>query len=83
MEPEHPGWYRDPKSPGGRRYWDGNEWVDIDPVAGGHSEPRPVTEAPRLISQRRSSDEVVAAAEPASEEAEDSVSPGEAEPLAD
>jgi hypothetical protein len=82
MEPDHPGWYRDPKSPGGRRYWDGQAWVDIDQVVGGNSEPRPVAEAFRLVSQRRSSEEV-AAADLAAEEAEDSVSPGEAEPLPD
>jgi hypothetical protein len=54
MEPPTPGWYFDPKSPGGRRYWDGHAWVDVDAVVDGSPDHSPVTSAPRLIAQRRS-----------------------------
>jgi hypothetical protein len=53
MEPSPPGWYRDPHSPGGRRYWDGQAWVDVDAVMDDQTGPGPVTTGPRLISQRR------------------------------
>jgi len=53
MEPPSPGWYRDPKRPGGRRYWDGHAWVDVDGVSDAPPDPSPVTSAPRLIAQRR------------------------------
>jgi len=54
MEPHQPGWYRDPRRPGGRRYWDGHAWVDVDGVTDSEPEPSPVAAAPRLIAQRRS-----------------------------
>ncbi len=54
MEPDQPGWYRDPKRPGGRRYWDGHAWVDVDGVAGGPADPGQVHAGPRLIAQRQS-----------------------------
>jgi hypothetical protein len=60
MEPSPPGWYRDPHSPGGRRYWDGQHWVDVDAVLDGQPEPGPVTRTgPRLISQRSGEQEQV------------------------
>jgi hypothetical protein len=61
MEPSPPGWYRDPHSPGGRRYWDGQTWVDVDAVLEARAEPGPVaTTGPRLISQRRAEPEPAA-----------------------
>ena len=54
MEPPEPGWYRDPKRPGGRRYWDGHAWVDVDGVTDGPPDHSPVHTGPRLIAQRRS-----------------------------
>jgi hypothetical protein len=63
MEPSPPGWYRDPHAPGGRRYWDGQSWVDVDAVLDGQAEPGPVaTTGPRLVSQRRGEQEDSAAA---------------------
>jgi hypothetical protein len=53
MEPAPPGWYRDPRRPGGRRYWDGHDWVDVAGVLGGQPGPEPVAVGPRLVSQRR------------------------------
>jgi hypothetical protein len=58
MEPSPPGWYRDPKAPGGRRYWDGHSWVDVDGVLDGHPEPGPVPPGLRIVSQRRAEHEV-------------------------
>ena len=64
MEPSPPGWYRDPHSPGGRRYWDGQSWVDVDAVLDAHTVPGPVaTTGPRLISQRRAEPESATAPE--------------------
>jgi hypothetical protein len=66
MEPSPPGWYRDPHSPGGRRYWDGQSWVDVDAVLDAHTVPGPVaTAGPRLISQRRAEPESATASEAA------------------
>jgi hypothetical protein len=53
MDPAPPGWYRDPRRPGGRRYWDGRAWVNVDSVVDGSPDPGPVATGPRLISQRR------------------------------
>jgi hypothetical protein len=64
MEPHQPGWYRDPKRPGGRRYWDGHAWVDVDGVTDAAPESSPVAAAtPRLISQRRNGGDDEARAE--------------------
>jgi hypothetical protein len=63
MEPSPPGWYRDPKRPGGRRYWDGQDWVDVDGVLDSHTGPRPPAAGPRLISQRQADQEDRVAAE--------------------
>ena len=82
MEPDQPGWYRDPKRPGGRRYWDGHAWVDVDGVSDGPTESRPVQAGPRLIAQRRSSweDELPA---PTSAQPEEIVDDEDAESQAD
>src|SRR4051812_24568651 len=62
MESSPPGWYRDPHAPGGRRYWDGQSWVDVDAVLEGQPAPGPVaTTRPRLVSQRRGEQEESAA----------------------
>jgi hypothetical protein len=63
MEPSPPGWYRDPKAPGGRRYWDGHSWVDVDGVLDGHPEPGPVPSGLRIVSQRRAEPEAPPAPE--------------------
>ena len=63
MEPSPPGWYRDPKRPGGRRYWDGHSWVDVDGVVDGHPEPGPVATGPQIVSQRRGEHEAPPAPE--------------------
>ncbi len=44
------------------RYWDGHAWVDVDQVVEGHPEQsqpeqRSAPVGPRLVSQRRSSDD--------------------------
>jgi len=63
MEPSPPGWYRDPKAPGGRRYWDGHSWVDVDGVVDGRPESGPPSSGLRIISQRRAEHEAPAAPE--------------------
>jgi hypothetical protein len=61
MESSPPGWYRDPHAPGGRRYWDGQSWVDVDAVLDGQPAPGPVaTTGPRLVAQRRGQEETAA-----------------------
>ncbi|WP_027861344.1 DUF2510 domain-containing protein [Marmoricola sp. URHB0036] len=57
MEPSPPGWYRDPKAPGGRRYWDGHAWVDVDGVVDGRPESGPPSSGLRIVSQRRAEHE--------------------------
>lgn len=32
-----PGWYADPSAPNGRRYWDGERWLDPEPKRKGVS----------------------------------------------
>ncbi len=84
MEPDRPGWYRDPRRPGLRRYWDGDAWVDVDQVVDGHHDPSPVTSAPVLFAQRRSTDEPARTTEPVDEVADaESRPPVEPGPLPD
>jgi Protein of unknown function (DUF2510) len=67
MESSPPGWYRDPKRPGGMSYWDGHAWVDVDGVVDGHQAAPPAGSSPRLISQRRGDQQDVVSAEVAEE----------------
>ena len=84
MEPDRPGWYRDPRRPGLRRYWDGDAWVDVDQVADTHQDPRPVNPAPFLVAHRKPGDEPARPAEPVDEAvAEESRPPAEPGPLPD
>jgi hypothetical protein len=73
MDPHRAGWYRDPKRPGGRRYWDGHAWVDVDGVVEGRPQAGPVATGPRLISQRRAEGE---ATEPATTPEDADTEPG-------
>ncbi len=67
MEPSPPGWYRDPKAPGGRRYWDGHSWVDVDGVLEGHPETGPAPSGLRIVSQRRAESEAPPSPDPTDE----------------
>jgi hypothetical protein len=57
------------------RYWDGHAWVDVDQVVEGQPDPsqpeqRPLAAGPRLVAQRRSSED---SAPPAAADAVDEV----------
>jgi hypothetical protein len=71
MASDPPGWYRDPKRPGLPRYWDGQAWVDVDQVVDGHPDRSlpgqgqaalsPSRSALRVVAQRRSTEDSMAA----------------------